>query len=126
MMYGTMTPSAQKKTSGAWPSWEKSWVVTGQGSITSVRCDLKTMCKSRKYRSTSISGKDDEWLNKLHTVQESHAQICRVSSFKMFAGLAAECDWFAVICVFKSYVYQATAILHCVKSGGHGLLGLVC
>ena len=101
-------------------------MVTGQGRETYVICDLTTMCKSRKYGSTSISGKDDEWLNKLHTVQESHAQICRVSSFKMFAGLAAECDWFAVICVFKSYVYQATAILHCVKSGGHGLLGLVC
>ena len=84
-----------------------SQLVTGQGSETSVRCDLKTMCKSRKYRSTSIGGKDDEWLNKLHTVQESHAQICRVSSFKMFAGLAAQRDWFAVICVFKSYTkYQ--------------------
>ena len=37
-----------------------SQLVTGQGSETSVRCDLKTMCKSRKYRSTPISGKDDQ------------------------------------------------------------------
>ena len=41
----------------------------------------------------------------------------------MFAGLAAECDWFAVICVFKSYTRQQQLILQYVNSGG--TVGLV-